>query len=95
MTGAEIPATNGTVWVVLMQRRPIPRCQFERAEHISIGAERASGKRDDLVGSFGIDDYSVHLHVLAQPLANQSLHVLTRHTAGRGLAGRQRVRRSG
>jgi hypothetical protein len=78
-----------------MQRRPVPRCQFERTEHIGIGVESLSGKRSDLVSSFGVDDDSVHLHVLAQPLANQSLHVLTRHTAGRGLAGRQRVRRSG
>jgi hypothetical protein len=50
---------------------------------------------NDLVGSFAVDDDSVHLHMLAQPLANQSLHVLTPHTAGRGLAGRQRVRRCG
>lgn len=95
IAGTEIPATNGTVWVVLMQRRPVPRCQLERAEHIGIGVKRVSGKRSDLVGSVGIDDDSVHLHVLTQPLANQSLHVVTRHTAGQGLAGRQRMRRSG
>ena len=71
-----------------MQRRPVPRCQFERAKHLGIGMERLSGKRSDLVDSFGVDDDSIHLHVLAQPLADQSLHVLTRHTAARGRAGR-------
>jgi hypothetical protein len=70
MTGPEIPATNGTLWVVLVQRRPVPRCQFECAEHLGTGVERLSGKRSDLIGSFGIDDDSVHLHALAQPLAN-------------------------
>jgi hypothetical protein len=67
MAGAEVPATNGTVWVVLVQRRPVPRCQFERAERLGIGAERLGigaerlgigaerlgGKRSDLVDSFG------------------------------------------
>ena len=59
IVGTEIPATNGTVWVVLMQRRPVPWCQLERAEHIGIGVKRVSGKRSDLLGSFGIDDDSV------------------------------------
>lgn len=58
-------------------------------------ANRGVRKCSDLIGSFGIDYDPVHLPALAQPLANQSLHVLTRHTAGRGLASRQRMRRSG
>jgi hypothetical protein len=48
--------TELNVWIVLVQRRPVPRCQFECAEHIGIGVERLSEKRSDLVGSFGADD---------------------------------------
>lgn len=52
-------------------------------------------KCSDLVDSVGVDDDLVHLRALAQPLANQGLHVLARRTARRPLAAREGVGRGG
>lgn len=49
----EVPAAHGAVWVVLVQRVPVPWHQFERVEHIGVGVKGLIGKGCDLVGSSG------------------------------------------